>query len=87
MSHELMVNPVSFVQKCVNVGNSLEQRDRYLRGAFQLHFPLVALSTSHLLKHVLYTDQVHGSIQSVLHDNPTRWQVSLYGKQCATYMD
>lgn len=50
MSHELMVYTVSFVQKCVDVGNSLDQKDMYLKEArlYSLIFPSMALTASHL---------------------------------------
>lgn len=49
MSHELMVHTVGFVQKCVDVRNGLDQKDRHLKEAlYSLISPSMALTASHL---------------------------------------
>lgn len=49
VSHELMVHAVSFVQKCVDVGNGLDQRQglKEVR-LYRLIFPSVVLPAGHL---------------------------------------
>lgn len=76
MSHELMVHTVSFVQKCVDVGNSLDQKDRHLKEVTL--YGLIFLPWPYLLAPMRHVPiQTRHKAPHLLQDNPRRWNIHL----------